>query len=144
MLRILESQLRHNKDDLFYYRDEPFTGTTYQLAPEGWLQSEQEYRDGMAEGAGRGWFNSSQPESEAHFSGGLLHGLRQGWHEMGGLAYKEMFEYGVRTWGKSWDEAGALTEDFHLQESDPDYQVLLAQRRLLGEGKAEPERGEPT
>jgi antitoxin component YwqK of YwqJK toxin-antitoxin module len=51
--------------------------------------------------------------------GGLLHGQRRSWHESGGVASEELFEHGVRLWGKEWDEAGNLIEDFGLQESDP-------------------------
>ena len=59
---------------------------------------------------------------------GLLHGLRHEWHERGRLAAEEMFEYGIRHWGKRWDKDGALVEDFRLEEIDPNFGILQLYR----------------
>src|SRR5215213_5054941 len=98
----MENALRHGQDDLFYQQGKLFTGVAFRAAPDGQIESEQEYREGMLAGVSRGWFAPGQLESEAHFSGGLLHGVRRGWYETGRPAYEEAFERGVRLRGTSW------------------------------------------
>jgi antitoxin component YwqK of YwqJK toxin-antitoxin module len=136
MQRVLDQQLLHGQDDRFYNEGQPFTGIGYDLAPEGWIRSEQEYRNGTPDGNLRSWYSPGRPESEAAFRGGLFHGPRRTWHENGRLASEEVFEHGVRFRGKRWDEGGILTEDFQLRPSDPEYAVLLAQRRFFEEWRA--------
>jgi hypothetical protein len=39
-----------------------------------------------------------------------------------------MYEYGIRVWGRRWDEQGNLVEDFQLIESDRGFGVLPVYR----------------
>jgi antitoxin component YwqK of YwqJK toxin-antitoxin module len=63
---------------------------------------------------------------------GLLHGRARRWHENGQLAEDGEYEHGIAVWSKTWDEAGRLTEDYRVQEGDPDYRTLLENRRRDG------------
>lgn len=128
MSRVPNESLDYTDDGLYCYEGEPFTGISYFQGKGGWLKAEHEYRDGMRWGPSKGWFKPGSPEYEEQWSQGLLHGLRREWHEGGRLAAEETYEYGIRLWGKRWDEEGNPAEDFRLEETDPNFDTLQMYR----------------
>lgn len=143
MRRVLTRELTYGRDDLFYHEDQPFTGMGYDLAPEGWVRSEREYRDGSPDGMSRCWYAPGRLEAETMYGGGLFHGLRRTWHENELIASEGWFEHGVCLRRKKWNEDGNITEDFQLQESDPLFKILLVQRQAYEKWKAARKNGEP-
>jgi hypothetical protein len=124
MQRVPNEALDYTDEDLYFYEDQPFTGISYFLGKDGWVNAEHEYRDGMRWGLSKGWFKPGSLEHEEQWSQGLLHGRHQEWHEGGRLAVEEMYEYGIRLYGKRWDEQGNLIEDFRISETDPNFDTL--------------------
>jgi antitoxin component YwqK of YwqJK toxin-antitoxin module len=130
MDRVPHDELLYDEEEGIYEHDGvPFKGISFRLAPGGWLESEQEFREGLPWGMGRTWFAPERLASESSSVGGVWHGVRREWHENGRLALEEMCELGVTLSRKRWNEEGQLIEDYHLQVTDPDYETLLMFRK---------------
>lgn len=128
MKRVPETELDYPGDDGLYYHDgEPFTGVVFGRTGTG-LQSESEYRHGMAWGVSRTWHPSGAPASERQCVAGVFHGLIQEWDEHGRLTLYEVYELGVCVWRRRWTE-GRLNEDWQLTETDTDFATLQMLRK---------------
>jgi antitoxin component YwqK of YwqJK toxin-antitoxin module len=136
MERVPYSELDYPGDDgLYYHEGAPFTGVAYQMAKGGWLESEVEYRDGLANGPGKSWFPSRSLAAECRTAGGVYHGLRRQWHENGRSAAEEMYEHGICLWRRRWDAEGNQIEDFRLKETDRDFGALqMFRKHSAGQG----------
>ena len=135
-MRVRYDDLDYPGDDgLYYFGDEPFTGVSVSYH-DGRVTAESEFRDGMVWGVSHSWHPSGAPESERQSVAGVLHGLCQEWDEQGRQTLYEVFELGVCVWRRRW-EAGRLTEDWRLTESDSDFAVLQMLRTHLMRGLAE-------
>jgi hypothetical protein len=130
MQRVLNRLLEYPGDGLYYLDAEPFSGIAFFLAEDGWEKSEIEYRRGLRWGTAKEWYLPGAPMREATYYRGVLHGRAVEWHSNGRLAEEGEYEHGFALWKKSWDEAGNLTEDYRLDETDPDYQRLLRDREI--------------
>lgn len=121
------------------YEGGPFTGVAYTLGPDGEVESEQEFRDGLRWGPCWERYRFGQMYAESDFHRDVLHGRARVWHENGQLAEDGEYEYGIVLWEKKWDEAGALVEEYALTEADGNYSLLQSFRRIYGGGPdAEP------
>lgn len=106
----------------------PFTGVEVWRFPDGAVDSETTYRDGLADGPARTWDEHGRLLSEHTCRLGALHGRRQRWHPDGRLAEDARFEWGVRLTALEYDEQGRLTEDFTLDPADPESQYAILVR----------------
>lgn len=132
--RVLTSEVTYGEDDGRYYCDgSPFTGVAYSLAPDGKLDSESEYRYGLAWGQARSWHRNGTLAYEAQFYRDVIHGTKREWHENGQMQTEVRCEYGITLSEKVWDDQGRLLKDYQLKESDSDYQSLLKYRRIFAE-----------
>ena len=113
------------------YQGRPFTGVAYTLAPDGTVDSEQEFRDGLRWGGSWEKYRSGQMYSEATFHRDALHGRAREWHEDGLLAEDGEYEYGYAMWKKKWSPGGELIEDYRLSESSPAFRSLQQLRQAL-------------
>jgi antitoxin component YwqK of YwqJK toxin-antitoxin module len=120
--------LAYGDDGLYYHHGAPFTGAVIYGEEGGWIQAEEEYREGLLWGRKREWYRPGALEREAQCAWGVRHGLCREWDEGGRLTAEANYEHGVRVSGKRWDSDGKLIEDFHIQEGDPGYRILEAER----------------
>src|SRR5262245_47083634 len=120
MKRVPEGSLEYPGNGCYYLDDKPFTGVGFALHPDGWLQVETEYKDGLKWGTQREWFAADKLLTEAELKSGVVHGKQRFWHRNGKLAEEGEYEFGVPLRRKKWDEDGNLVEDFELKETDPD------------------------
>jgi antitoxin component YwqK of YwqJK toxin-antitoxin module len=143
--RVLEESLEYGDDGFYRHEGELFTGTAFALSDEGWIETESEYREGVLWGTSRGWFGPDRLAYEHRNISGLQGGVGREWHENGRLAAEELYEHGIRLRGKRWDREGNLIEDYHLQETDPDFRTLQIYRDAYGPGGegTEPESPAP-
>ncbi len=119
MKRVRPNELDYADDGLYYDGDVPFTGVIYYTRdPGGWLEAEEEYRDGLAWGRRQAWFRSGGPREEASCAWGVYHGRVRKWHENGHLASDATYAYGIRVEEMRWDETGKLLEDYHIPEEE--------------------------
>jgi antitoxin component YwqK of YwqJK toxin-antitoxin module len=118
MKRVSEDSLEYVNGH-YFLGDEPFTGVGFAHHPDGWLQVEIEYKDGLKWGTQREWFAPDQLLTEAELQSGLVHGKKRSWHRNGKLAEEGEYESGVALRRKKRDEDGNLVEDFELKE-EPD------------------------
>jgi antitoxin component YwqK of YwqJK toxin-antitoxin module len=133
MLRLPSERLDYPGDGLHYFEGQPFTGVMEFRRPDGGLEGEEEYRDGLLWGCRRIWFPSGRPQEEAECAWGGYHGRAREWYEDGRLASDEVYEYGIRTRGTTWGEDGQVAEEFKLSESDPAYRTLELFRAAFGD-----------
>jgi antitoxin component YwqK of YwqJK toxin-antitoxin module len=135
MKRVRQKELDYESDGLYYLDGKPFTGTLEYLAKGGWVQAEEEYRDGLLSGWKREWHRPGALEKEAQCAWGACHGSYREWDEDGRLVVEGTYEYGIRVSGKRWDEDGRVVEDFRLRETDPDFDLLEAFRASHAEAE---------
>ncbi|MCA9070353.1 MAG: hypothetical protein KDA84_15580 [Planctomycetaceae bacterium] len=126
--RVSSKELDYGSDGLYYLDDQPFTGIIEYRPESGWLEAEEEYKNGLQWGLSRKWHRKGVLEWEAECAFGARHGLCREWDEAGHLIAEDHYEFGVRVHGKQWDSKGNLTEEFEIQESDPGFELLQAFR----------------
>lgn len=89
----------------------PFTGVVYGLDPDGRLQSESRYRDGLPEGLAEEWYPDGRIERRWIAVRGRGSAEMWEWHPNGRLrSYRrnvDQFPVEVKT----WDEDGMLLTD---------------------------------
>src|SRR4051794_24209506 len=108
----LEYRAEEGRD---YYRDEPYTGMAFWLGINGQLRSEQQYRHGLAWGIGKKWHPTGILALEANSYRGVYHGICRRWHNNGKRAEESLYELGVCTSKRQWDENGTVISDYHLE-----------------------------
>jgi len=141
--RVPYEELDYPGDGLYYLERAPFTGVAFYLAKDGWVESEADYQRGLLWGVTRVWFGQGILEREAQCAWGAYHGLVREWHPNGRPAVEAKYEYGVRVWGKRWDDCGILVEEFRLQEGDPGFRILKSARAAFGDAASDGYLAEP-
>ena len=131
--RYTTEQLDYPGDGLHYLHGKPFTGILEFRWEDGGLEAEEEYKDGLLSGRRRAWHTSGQLQEEAECAWGVYHGRRSEWHEGGQVAAEELYEFGIKTRGTRWDEAGQIVEEFVLSETDPSYRILELSRSAFSD-----------
>lgn len=135
--RIARDRVSYNEQEgLDCHAGVPFTGVAYSLHPDGGLASEEEFRDGLPWGTAREWSRSGGLLSESEWLRGVIHGAEREWDEAGRLRAEIVCEYGVVLRQRAWDEQGALTEDYEIEETSSDFELLQRFRRAYGGSRA--------
>ena len=141
--RYTTEQLDYPGDGLHSLDGEPFTGIIESRSPDGRLEGEEEYRDGLLSGRKRGWYPTGGLELEAECAEGVYHGKVREWYEDGRLAADAVYEHGIKLRRQAWDESGDLYEDYTLSESDPAFGILQAARSAEAMYRASGGQAEP-
>jgi hypothetical protein len=131
MKRVPEGSLEYPGDGYYYLDGEHFTGVGFARHPDGWLQVEIAYTNGLKWGTQREWFAPDQLLTEAEMQAGAVHGKQRFWHRNGKLAEEGEYEFGVTLRRKKWDEDGKLVEEFELkQEPESNFDFLEKLRKI--------------
>jgi antitoxin component YwqK of YwqJK toxin-antitoxin module len=130
--RVTSEQLDYPGDGLYYRDGQPFTGVVESRLPDGMLEAEAQYREGLLWGRKRSWHRSGGLEFDAECAWGGYHGRVREWYEDGRVAADLEYQYAVRVRGTRWDDQGRVTEEFVLSEGDPAYEILQAARVAFG------------
>lgn len=109
------------------WNGQPFTGIEVWRFPDGAIESESTYKDGLKDGLSRTWDEHGQLLSQFTCRPGAAYGNRKEWHSNGQLAQDSNYEWGVRLDEKDYDEQGVLIDEFTMDPSDPNsqYSILL-------------------
>ncbi len=109
------------------WNDVPFTGIEVWRFPNGAVESETTYKDGLTDGLARTWDEHGQLRAQFACRLGAMHGNSKKWHPNGQLAENGQYEWGVRLEEKTYDEQGRLIDDFKIDPADPNsqYPILL-------------------
>lgn len=132
MKRVLTKMISFAEDGLSYYDGEPFTGVAYAEWPDGTLESESEYREGLPWGKSKSWHKDGNLFAECEMFQDALHGFAREWSANGQLISEIKAEYGIVLRERRWNEQGELLEDYELKETDSDFTQLLEYRKLYG------------
>jgi hypothetical protein len=117
------------------YRGKPFSGIAFEIAPNGQLVSEAEYRDGKRFGLSRDWSIDGVLISEVCFRADVAQGRRRIWYWTGAPKSDGQYEWGICLAEREWDQHGTLRRDFVLKETDPQFRTLQRLRaERVGEG----------
>jgi antitoxin component YwqK of YwqJK toxin-antitoxin module len=108
--RVLDEQLEYD-DDINLLNGVPYTGIGYQKYPNGQLEYESIYREGLPEGLQREWFPSGQLKSECHAVRGLGPSKIITWYESGQVQSMALYDIGIMIEQKEWGEDGELLKD---------------------------------
>jgi antitoxin component YwqK of YwqJK toxin-antitoxin module len=109
-------------EDIYLYKDEPFTGIAYYIEPdypEGQIQGETEFISGNKEGLEREWYPDGQIKEETYFLPDDV--FSKEWNEDGKLVLEEHSWGGTVGSRKRWDDEGNLIEDYEISPEDSSY-----------------------
>jgi antitoxin component YwqK of YwqJK toxin-antitoxin module len=109
------------------WKGEPFTGIEVWRFPDGVIDSESTYKDGLKDGLSRTWDEHGQLRSQFTCRLGAMYGNCRKWHANGRLAEDGNYEWGVRLNEKEYNEQGTLINEFVMDPADPtsQYRILL-------------------
>jgi len=98
-------------DQLALLGDEPFTGVVYANYPDGSLESEFHYIDGLPSGVQRQWHPNGQLEAEWDAIRGHGSAWSRKWHPNGVMKYERINgnRFPVRL--REWSEDGQLLKE---------------------------------
>jgi antitoxin component YwqK of YwqJK toxin-antitoxin module len=126
--------LEYPGDGLHYKAGVPFTGVAITRDTHGgWIQAEEEFKDGLVCGIVRTWHALDVLATEEVCAWGVRHGDYREWSESAKLVAEGRYQYGIRVAEKRWDEDGNLVEDYQLKESDPDFKTLSLAKEAYGD-----------
>lgn len=114
--RVLDEDLEY-EDDLRLLNGKPFTGIGYQKYPNGQLELEVNYREGLPDGLQREWFANGQLKRKSHAIRGLGTSKMTTWYENGQVQSIALYDVGVKIEYKEWSEDGELLKDEKLTPS---------------------------
>lgn len=134
MEKILIQTLEYPGNGLHYKAGVPFTGVAItQDTRGGWVQAEEEYKDGLVCGLVRTWHAPGLLATEEVCAWGVRHGHYREWSDSGNLLAEGYYQYGIRVAETRWDDDGKLVEDYQLKESDPDFLTMSLAKKAYGE-----------
>jgi hypothetical protein len=102
-----------------------FTGTSVEKWPNGIVREEQDFDLGVRHGVGRAYDEEGRLVAEAPYRHGVSHGLARWWHENG--RREQMAQFGIIEWERSYDDQGAVVDEYQLPEDSSDHEEI---RRL--------------
>ncbi len=108
-MRVEYTEIEFDDNLIYYYRDMPFTGTTFRLHSNGILSWEQSFVNGMETGFIRRWYPNGQMKSESPPMN-IKNSIYREWYPNGRLQEIGRCIYGRTIERKHWDEVGNLTE----------------------------------
>jgi hypothetical protein len=129
-MRIDANEIDFGDDYIYRLNGTPFSGIAFELDDRGNLLSELSFQDGSQTGSTKEWAANGTLVYDCCYLNGTKHGLQRRWSD-GKLVSEEVFEYGICVSRKCWDENGNLTEDFNLEQTDPNYSLLNAIRSVI-------------
>lgn len=125
MEKVLIQTLEYPGDGLHYKAGVPFTGIAITHDTHGgWIQAEEEYKDGLVCGSVKTWHAPGLLATEEVCDWGVRHGSYREWNESGMLVAEGQYQFGTRVSEKRWDGNGMLVEEFRLKETDPDFKTM--------------------
>jgi antitoxin component YwqK of YwqJK toxin-antitoxin module len=130
-LRVPIDKLEYD-NGCYFYDGIIFTGSGYELAPDGSLATEDEFEAGARDGWTRSWNADGRLVHEGQIYAGRSHGIQRRWHDNGRLASEDHDQFGVTLTHKAWDEQGNLIESEAIDKAGEDYQEVLKIRALYG------------
>jgi len=127
------------QDDLLMYDGVPLTGVVYNEFPNGSLEYEESYKDGLKDGEYREWHPNGRKKCEEIRDRGALHGKSTEWHENGNLRLVSEYEHGVRMKSSEWDPNGKLITTTEIDRNSELYSFVetIRQRKSGASGKAQ-------
>jgi antitoxin component YwqK of YwqJK toxin-antitoxin module len=128
--RVAWDELLDDGSGTYYRGGIPFTGLACECFADGRVRSEAHLVDGHQNGLATEWYQNGQIMCERMYLGDGLHGVSKEWYTNGQLKSELVCEYGVCLESKEWDDKGLLTKHFHLQRTDPDYEILTLKRSI--------------
>lgn len=132
MKRVNYDELDSPDGVTYSWQGQLFTGTSYELRPNGQLWNEMDFVDGQYHGQMRSWSPSGQLEEETTYYNGVTYGPDREWDEAGRLRREAFIEYSFLVREKKWDENGQLIEEFEIAPDDPNYSLLQKFRAVYG------------
>jgi hypothetical protein len=127
--RVQYDDLEVGDDQLMFWEGRPFSGFAVENYPDGNLQSETSFVNGLQEGVSRVWHPNGQLAEEALSWKGVRHGRSAAWTADGKPLNEEVYELGALVRGKYFGDDGTIARTFSI---DPNDSLLLAYRKAYG------------
>lgn len=136
--------LRINTDDLIFfewapdgeprlsYNGNPFTGLALKLGEKSILKSESEYVNGYREGIQKEFYSSGQTSTIYTRKWSRYHGPDLEWHPNGVLKSENIWEFGHKISGKTFDENGNLISIYSINDHPERFLLWESDRQYFG------------
>jgi len=113
--RVLEDELVE-RNGVYYFQGEPFTGTVFDIYDEEQIKYEQEYKNGVRDGLYREWYENGQIKTETNYEDELQFGSFKKWYESGQIKEQTTLKYSTAVGSiKRWHENGQLAYEIELK-----------------------------
>jgi antitoxin component YwqK of YwqJK toxin-antitoxin module len=130
--RVNEIYTEWENSNYLLYEGELFTGVEYCVYPDGKLQKERSYYEGIEAGFDRYWHSNGVLGSDTPKRGpcSIAITFSREWHSNQQLKEECTMEHNVLIARKIWNEEGILVRDWTLEEdeSEPIYRLLQSCR----------------
>lgn len=127
----LDDEYNYAGSLVMVWEGQPFTGTAFQISPQGTLWCEQAYVEGTLDGVSKEWYLNGQLKSQTEYKWNRIHGRDQGWHEDGQPNYNSFYELGIPLSEQQWDEQGNLVKDYKMEQDSARYADLVRERTIF-------------
>ncbi len=117
------------------YQGVPFTGLAVEYGEAGSRIAETHFVDGQRCGTAKEWNATGRLIAEQGYLLNSLNGQARTWFEDGKQKSDATYELGICVAKREWDATGALTSDYRLAESDPQFKTLQRLRELYGRAR---------
>ena len=116
-LRVLYDDVEFD-DQLALVNGKPFTGIIFAQHPNGQLEAEKNYKEGLPEGLQREWYPNGQLKHEWNAIRGHGSSLATEWYENGQMKRRTYCRFGWQVRVQEWTQRGQLCRDerFSLSE----------------------------
>lgn len=118
MERVNYDDLETDRDGIYYWKGEPFTGIAFEMYPNGQILSEDEMVDGIVDGFVREWYPSGERKLEGYGKLSERHSWSREWFQNGILKRETTAEDGARTKELIWNEEGQIVSQYERPLSD--------------------------
>ena len=112
------------QNNIYLYKDKPFTGVAIERYPNGMLQRAVTFVKGKQNGPMLMWYPDGSPQMSANYVNGYLQGRFLGWYNNGSVIYDLMINRGTYTGDNLFDEdasrASSEIEDREGESPDND------------------------
>jgi antitoxin component YwqK of YwqJK toxin-antitoxin module len=121
---IVEFDSLEPHEDYYCLLGKPFNGTAVYRRPDGTIESEVSFVDGVQSGIFTDLFPNGQLAAQGVIRNGVYHGEYKTWDADGTLLKTETYEFGIRTSKTEYGPNGEELSKEEITREDPNYALL--------------------
>ena len=113
---------------VFFYDGKPFSGVAEERFEDGSTRCVFPFTNGKEHGEVKTFFASGKPMKSTPYTNGAVHGVEREWFENGSLKIEREVEFGILVRSRTFDESGALVDEYVRPEDDSMMEAIKRKR----------------